>query len=74
MQTAQSERWQISSNRGRPQLRYLADGSSAGSNLTWTICRDGKPLQKLIIANSGRLRTDPDTTGNDCGAVDFSKK
>ena len=43
---------------GRPQLRYLPDGRSAGSNITLSVCnRDGALLGAVIVNNAGRPRT-----------------
>lgn len=49
----------VFSSEGRPQLRYLPDGSSAGSNLSIVICspRDAL-LGKVIVNNAGRPRSE----------------
>ena len=42
---------------GRPQLRYLPDGRSAGSNVTLSVCgRDDLVLGAVIVSNGGRPR------------------
>lgn len=49
----------ITSNTGRQQLRYLPDGTSAGSNLTLSICSArGELLGQVIVNNAGRPRSD----------------
>lgn len=45
------------SNQGRPQLRYLPDGRSSGSNLTVRVCQDTRVLAEVIVNNAGRIRT-----------------
>lgn len=42
-----TDRFSIHSTGGRPLLRYSTSGHAGGSNLTLTICHDGKPV-KLI--------------------------
>ena len=43
---------------GRPQVRYLPDGRSAGSNITISICnRSGRLLGAVIVNNMGRPRS-----------------
>lgn len=43
---------------GRPRLRYLPDGRSAGSNLTVSVCNaDGALLGAVIVNNVGRPRS-----------------
>lgn len=45
--------------RGRPQLRYLPDGRSAGTNLTIHVCnRRGEKVGAVIVNNAGRPRTE----------------
>lgn len=49
----------IASSAGRQQLRYLPDGTSAGTNLTLSICsQDGALLAKVIVNNAGRPRSE----------------
>lgn len=49
----------IHSTAGREQLRYLPDGSSAGSNLSIAICNPrGELLGKVIVNNAGRPRSE----------------
>ena len=48
----------ITSSIGRPQLRYLPDGRSAGSNISIRICRQDRVLGKVIVSNVGRPRTE----------------
>ncbi len=48
----------IASSEGRLQLLYHADGSSAGTNLTLSICgRSGNLLGQVIVNNLGRARS-----------------
>ncbi|HZF98654.1 MAG TPA: Tfp pilus assembly protein FimT/FimU [Pseudoxanthomonas sp.] len=48
----------IVSSSGRPQLRYLPDGRSAGSNLSVRLCRDDRLLGRVVVNNLGRVRTE----------------
>lgn len=53
-------RVKVASTAGRRELRYLADGRSAGSNLTLRVC-DGRAERLLgivVINNSGRARSE----------------
>ncbi len=44
--------------RGRPRVRYLPDGRSAGSNLTISVCSpEGSLLGAVIVNNMGRPRS-----------------
>ncbi len=45
---------------GRSRVIYLANGSNAGSNTTFTLCdrRGPQDAERLILANGGRLRRD----------------
>lgn len=48
----------IASSGGRRQLRYQSDGSSAGTNLTLSVCsRSGNLLGQVIVNNIGRPRS-----------------
>jgi type IV fimbrial biogenesis protein FimT len=49
----------ISSTAGRPFVTYLADGSSAGSNVTLTLCDpEGRARPRQVIVNNvGRVRS-----------------
>lgn len=54
-----SHHLRVVSTTGRQQLRYLPDGRSAGSNLTVSICgKDGAVLQRVIVNNMGRPRSE----------------
>lgn len=48
----------IQSSAGRRHVRFQADGSAHGSNLTFVFCRRGRAEQALsvVVANSGRIR------------------
>ena len=57
--TPLSRHLQLRSSAGRSQVRYRPDGSSAGSNLTVSICnRKGVLLSKVVVNNSGRARSE----------------
>ena len=54
-----SQHLRVISTTGRPQLRYLPDGRSAGANLTVSICnQNGELLGQVIVNNMGRPRSD----------------
>ena len=54
-----SRHLRVISTTGRPQLRYLPDGRSAGANLTVSICnQDGELLGQVIVNNMGRPRSE----------------
>jgi len=42
----------------RPLLRYRADGTSVGSNLTLSLCLRGQVVARQVVSNSGRVRRD----------------
>jgi type IV fimbrial biogenesis protein FimT len=53
--------------RGRPYLRYLPDGRSAGTNLTIHICTlKGEKLGAVIVNNAGRARTERTSPSTPC--------
>jgi type IV fimbrial biogenesis protein FimT len=54
------------SSSGRPQLRYLPDGRSAGSNLSVRLCRDGILLGQVIVNNVGRARSERASGSKPC--------
>jgi type IV fimbrial biogenesis protein FimT len=58
-----SRHLRVVSTTGRQQLRYLPDGSSAGANLTISICNQRQELLgQVIVNNMGRPRSErPDT-------------
>jgi type IV fimbrial biogenesis protein FimT len=59
----------VVSTTGRQQLRYLPDGSSAGSNLTVSICNHaGALLGQVIVNNMGRPRSEHPKTATPCPA------
>lgn len=54
---AAGNRLRLLASAGRSQLRFLADGRSAGSNLSVAIC-DGKWLRaEVVVNNLGRIRS-----------------
>jgi len=56
----------IVSSGGRPQLRYLPDGRSAGSNLTIRVCKEQRLLARVIVNNGGRVRTERPNAAQPC--------
>ena len=52
------ERLTIQSSVGRHHVRFQADGSARGNNLTFVLCRQGNADRALsvVVANSGRIR------------------
>ena len=48
----------ILSSKGRPQIRYLPDGRSGGSNISVRLCRDDKLLAQVVVNNVGRIRSE----------------
>ena len=52
-----SRHLQVLGTSGRPQVRYMPDGRSAGSNVTISVCgRDDLLLGAVILNNMGRPR------------------
>lgn len=65
----------ILSTSGRHRIRYQADGSSDGSNLTLTVCdrRGVASASALVVSNSGRLRSgvpSPSQAAAACAAIE----
>ena len=65
----------IVSTRGRYRIRYQADGSADGSNLTLTVCdrRGPASASSLVMNNSGRLRSGKPSAAQAataCAAID----
>lgn len=56
----------IVSSRGRPQLRYLPDGRSAGSNISIRLCREDVLLARVIVNNVGRVRSEKASGTTSC--------
>ncbi len=48
----------ILSNAGRPVLRYLPNGMSAGSNLTVALCSHQQMRARVVVNNGGRIRSE----------------
>lgn len=64
-----SRHLRVVSTVGRPQLRYLPDGSSAGTNLTISICNpQGDLLGAVIVNNMGRPRSERPKAATPCPA------
>jgi len=54
-------------SQGRPRVRYMPDGRSAGSNLTISVCSsDGSLLRAVIVNNAGRPRVARPTAPTSC--------
>jgi len=47
----------LRSSSGRPLLRYLPDGRSAGSNLRVRVCLHGRLQGEVVVNNLGRVRS-----------------
>lgn len=56
----------IVSSKGRPQLRYLPDGRSAGSNISVRLCRQDVLLARVIVNNVGRVRSEKASGSTPC--------
>ena len=58
----------LASSWGRHRVRYLPNGSAAGTNLTLRLCsqRRGREVAHAIVSNTGRLRTRRLTAGAPC--------
>lgn len=58
----------VYSGSGRPYVRYLPDGRSSGTNVTFRICNEGSVLARVVVNNAGRVRTElmqsPETCSN----------
>lgn len=64
-----SRHLRIVSTAGRQQLRYLPDGTSAGTNLTLSICNDrGELLARVVVNNLGRPRSERPAGPSSCPA------
>jgi type IV fimbrial biogenesis protein FimT len=64
-----SRHLRIASSAGRQQLRYLPDGTSAGANLTLSICNArGELLGRVIVNNVGRPRSERPAQALPCPA------
>ncbi|WP_369980916.1 GspH/FimT family pseudopilin [Xanthomonas bundabergensis] len=46
----------ILSSSGRPQMRYLPDGRSAGNNLTFRLCSRQAIVAEVVVSTTGRAR------------------
>ncbi|HZX80418.1 MAG TPA: GspH/FimT family pseudopilin [Lysobacter sp.] len=47
----------LTTSAGRPRVRYLPNGSAAGTNASFRLCRrSGALLGSIVVANSGRAR------------------
>ncbi|MEG2804262.1 GspH/FimT family pseudopilin [Stenotrophomonas sp.] len=50
--------WRIVGNRGRSRLRYRPDGRAYGTNLSLWICRHDHLYGRVVINNTGRVRSE----------------
>ncbi len=48
--------WHWSSFRKLPHIIYQRDGTTRAANGTLTLCKEGVPLQQIVISLSGRIR------------------
>lgn len=56
----------VLSSSGRPQIRYLPDGRTAGTNATFSLC-DGPELVAEVVVNTvGRTRSGRTAAGQPC--------
>ncbi|WP_137818231.1 GspH/FimT family pseudopilin [Pseudomonas sp. 2FG] len=53
-------------SRSSPYLLLEADGTTRALNGTFTLCRDGAPLQQIVINLTGRVRTRAPVAGARC--------
>lgn len=51
----------------RPYLRYQVDGRSAHSNLSFVVCAKGRERARVVVNNTGRMRTSRSPDGIACG-------
>jgi len=56
----------IALNANRGLLRYRRDGTSPGSNLTFSVCLRGQVVAQQIVSNSGRARRHQPEGGMAC--------
>ena len=64
-----SQHMSIRSGPGRPHLRYLPDGRSAGSNLSIEICsKSGLRQGAVVVNNAGRPRIERGSDGKACSS------
>ena len=61
-----SRHLRVVSTRGRQQLRYLPDGRSAGSNISVRLCREDTLLARVIVNNTGRIRSETASGSTPC--------
>ncbi|WPC04404.1 GspH/FimT family pseudopilin [Pseudomonas benzenivorans] len=63
---AEGYTWYWGSFRNRPYLSYEGDGTTLASNGTMTLCRNGIPLNQIVISLSGRVRHQAAPQGARC--------
>ncbi|MFV1844634.1 GspH/FimT family protein [Stenotrophomonas maltophilia] len=61
-----SVRISAASSSGRPQIYFQPDGRSPGANLTLRICADDRERARVIVSNSGRIRSTRSQDGPPC--------
>ena len=66
---APHESLRLTTTQGRVRVRYLPNGSAAGSNASFRLChRDGRLLDGVVVGNSGRVRRERAASGARCPA------
>ncbi|GGZ54538.1 type 4 fimbrial biogenesis protein FimT [Lysobacter xinjiangensis] len=57
----------LTTSTGRPRVRYLPNGSAAGTNASFRLCRrSGALLGIVVVANSGRARRERPSANAAC--------
>lgn len=59
--------WRIASNLDRGRIRFLRDGRALGTNATLRICQDDRLHGKVVVNNSGRIRSETHPGTGACG-------
>lgn len=65
-QWARRAGWRIESTAGRPRIRYLGSGRAHGTNLTLQLCRHDHLYGRVVVSNSGRVRSETHDTPGGC--------
>lgn len=50
--------WRIKTSAARNRVRYLGNGRAYGTNLSLDICRDAHLHGRVVVNNSGRVRSE----------------
>jgi type IV fimbrial biogenesis protein FimT len=48
----------VVASAGRTRVHYLPTGMASGTNVTLSICVGGDRLEKVVLNNAGRVRTE----------------